>query len=217
MIGVTIGIGGLWPEIAARSARRMAKQTGLECVALTGMPTGIPKVPHPSWVKCHIATMFPDRESFLVFDADIFALQSWNPDALFRLGDGYFTAVPDRNLPSVYQECIEHKLPFPDWYLNAGLTMFGRWHQQGVWDEVWKRQPKYGRWLEQTALNKALQGGDVHRLPRVFNKLPDVIGAPVTAENIRMMTAGGVINFHYADCGGDGAPILALQKELGYD
>lgn len=223
MIGVTIGIGRLWPEIAARSARRMQKMTGLRCIVIdgarrVGAPERLPEVVHPSWLKCHITRIFPTEHRFLVFDADIFCLSHWDPEALFAETRKSFCAVPDRNLPAVYKECCEHQLPFPDWYVNGGLLMFNRKHE-AIWDEVWNKHPRYGRWLEQTALNKAIQesGIDVCRLPRVFNQLPEAPGELIAPGKIENLRDAGVANFHYADCGGDGSKILALQKELGYE
>ena len=220
MIGVTIGIGGLWPEIAARSARRMEKMTGLHCVALhiDRFTHVTPDVVHPSWLKCHIDKIFSVQHRFLVFDADMFCLNPWDPAALFAETCQSFCAVPDRNLPTVYNECCARGLPFPDWYVNGGLVMFNQKHR-GVWDLTWQKHPRFGRWLEQTALNKSIQesGIDICRLSRKFNRLPDRPGAGVTTGAIQDMASAGTINFHYADCGGDGSKILALQKELGYE
>jgi hypothetical protein len=221
MIGVTIGIGGLWPEIAARAARRMEKMSSIRCVVLDEKKAAeawLSEYAHPSWLKCHLDKIFPQHKSFMIFDADIFCLNNWNPFELSWQVKQAFCAVPDRNLRMVFDECTAHQLPFPDWYVNGGLVIFGREHQK-VWDKVWEKHPRYGRWLEQTALNKAIQetGVDVCRLPRKFNLLPSPVGAEMTAAKLREMAAAGVVNFHYADCGGDGAKILALQKELGYE
>lgn len=206
MIGVTIGLGKEWVEIAHAAAQRMNQMTGLKTYVI-GEPLGL-QVAHPSWMKCHITGMFPEENEFLVFDADIICLRGWSPENIFSSLRESFCAVPDRNLPMVYDECVKFKLPFPDWYVNAGLLMFHRRHQP-VWDAVWAQHPQRGRWLEQTALNEALlaQKIEVARLPRIFNQLPN-------GETLEQMDARGVVNFHFADQGGDATRILELQKEL---
>jgi hypothetical protein len=214
MIGLTIGIGGLWPEIAARSARRMEKMTGIKCYAFKATTAGIN---HPSWLKCKLMDFYPKVGDFLVFDADIFSMQVWSPQTIFQEMKGAFCAVPDRNHKIVLDECQEHNLPFPDWYINGGLMMFSRAHKP-LWDAVFAKHPKYGRWLEQTALNKSIQelGVEVCRLPRVFNTLPN-LDATGSWYDLDAMRKSGVVNFHMADLGGDGTKILELQKELGME
>ena len=215
MIGVTIGIGEPWKEIAHNAARRMQEMTGVPCKVIDSLPWEVEKPSHPSWLKCRIVEMFPEDHAFLIFDADIFCLNPWDPGNFPPNLGRSLCAVPDRNLPMVYDECCEHQLPFPDWYVNAGLVIFGREHQP-VWDATWARRPKYGRWLEQTAFNKAIQETktEVCRLPRIFNTLPDPVGKDYTAADLHALKEKGVVNFHYADRGNDPERLLKLQKEF---
>ncbi len=240
MIGVTIGIGGLWPEIARNAAARMEQATGLLCYVVGDRTVGRiifntasepasvitdtyndgwPEVIHPSWMKCHLLKLFPREQDFLVFDADIVCMEAWAPEDLFvNKLKRTFTAVPDRNHRIVYDECTAHSLPFPDWYINGGLLMFSREHAP-LWDAVSAKHPRYGRWLEQTALNKSIQelGLEVARLPRIFNCLPHLdTQCRNSSFNLQQLHDRGVINFHFADCGGNGAPILVLQKKMGF-
>ena len=226
MIGVTIGI-GKWREAAVIAAAQMGRHTGLSSIVITehqgaviehkykstlGEFTvcerggGTPAVEHPSWLKCHIGTLCPEEKEFLVFDADVLCLHQWDPVGLFRQLGRRFMAVADDNSAPVYHECLEHHLPFPDWYVNGGLTIFGREHLS-VWAEVWKRHPRYGRWLEQTALNKALQKTEteVVRLPRSFNYLAHY-GKP--GNGIRKFSE--ITNLHFCSVG-DPDQIRSLQ------
>jgi len=141
--------------------------TGLECRVITDVFCG---AYHPSWQKAKLIDHFPNVDSFLVFDADLICLRRWNPDVLFETLGRPFCAVPDRRTDGVYEECAELSIAFPDIYVNGGMTMFGREHKP-VWDEVWKRHPKCGRFLEQGALNLALLDLDIQvcRLPKRYN------------------------------------------------
>jgi len=181
--------------------------------------SGWPQAVHPSWLKCKVLEVLPQDE-FLLFDADIICLQPWNPEKVFADNGRKFCAVPDRICQMVHQECLAFQLPYPNWYVNAGLTMFSREHAF-VWQRTWQRHPKFGRWLEQTALNVALKefedsGGGVCRLPRNYNTLPSLEDGK---NNFAWPTpeTKDVINFHYADLGGNTAKLIALQKELGME
>jgi SAM-dependent methyltransferase len=168
MIGITIGIGAEWAALAHTTARRMAHTTGLECHVIDADDFGCV---HPSWLKCHVHRLFPDEDSFLIFDADILPLRPWDPAGLFRQLGRPFMAVPEPNSNGdLVRECQEWQLGFPDVYLNCGLLIFG--HEHGfVLDRTWTRHPHGGRWLEQTAINRSLadEAVEICRLPRHFN------------------------------------------------
>jgi len=168
VIGVTIGTGD-WKSQARRAAHRMERMTGLRCYVIEEDAYGCD---HPSWLKCHIHRLFPEQDSFLVFDADILALRPWEPCALFEMSGRAFMGVPEPNSSAVRAQCEEWEIGFPDVYLNGGLLIFGREHAP-VWDRTWSRHPEGGAWMEQTALNRALidEAVEVCRLPRRFNLL----------------------------------------------
>lgn len=193
MIGVTIGIGGEWPALARRTAATMQLMTGLECHVIDEDP-GYGAC-HPSWLKCHVHRMFPDEDSFLVFDADILPVAFWQPDILFEGLGRPFCGAPEPNAnPAVLEECKEWGLGYPDIYLNTGLTIFGREHGF-VWDRVWSMHPHGGTWLEQTAVNYALalECVEVCRLPRRFNLMAHTGRInPIYAR----ATLGDCINLH---------------------
>lgn len=166
MIGVCLGIGDDWYDVACVAAEQMSHMTGLKCVVIE---RPLCETAHPSWNKCKIVDSFDD-DSFLVFDADIICVQRWTPLKLFQSVGRAFCAVPDTRDQVVWDECNELGISFPDCYVNAGLTMFGREHAP-IWRETFKYHPKCGRFLEQGALNLSLlnSGIEVCRLPRYFN------------------------------------------------
>lgn len=170
MIGICIGVGDGWAGLARAAAARMQSLTGLQCVAWTELEwVGV----HPSWQKARVFDQWPNEDEFLVFDADVVPIAPWNPRLMFAMMGRRFVGVPEDNRAPVLMECTNFRLPFPDWYINGGLLMFGREHIP-VWQWVWERcENGYGSWLEQTALNEALYRTktEVVRLPRVYNTL----------------------------------------------
>lgn len=194
MIGVTIGIGPDWEPIARRSAEIMSNMTGLQCRVIASCDNL-----RPSWAKCLVTELFPQENEFLVFDADIVCLKSWKPAVLFDTMGRRFCAVPEPKSEPVLNECKTYRIPFPDWYVNGGLTLFGREHRP-VWRRTLERHPSFGSWEEQTALNLALKetGVEMARLPRIYNALahhgellPDYAGCRMEE----------IVNIHYCSIG----------------
>lgn len=170
MIGITIGIGGEWAALARRTAERMEAMTGLPCHVIDHDDFGCS---HPSWLKCHVHRIFPNEESFFVFDADILPLRPWDPASMFYTLGRPVMAVPEPNdNPDLLKECQEWCFGYPDCYLNAGLLIFGREHVD-ILERAWSMHPNGGRWLEQSAFNRAIidSGHEVCRLPRHFNMI----------------------------------------------
>jgi hypothetical protein len=210
MIGVTIGIGAGWAECAACAAERMSAMTGLPCYVIKA-PDLRPEAVHPSWLKCVVTEAWPAEDAFLVFDADILPLAPWDPAGLFERLGRPFMAVPEDNTPPVYNECMRYGLPPFDWYINAGLTIFGREHGP-IWGDVWKLHPRFGTWLEQTALNYVLKarGTEVVRLPRRFNRL--LHGQNHLAPDLAASEL--FINLHADSLGGHAATLAQLQAQV---
>lgn len=171
MLGVTIGVGSEWAEVALKASLRMEQMTGINCTVITDE---IYKVDHPSWMKCAVVDHSPFKpyDSFMIFDADVICVKPWNPHTLFESMGRPFMAVPDTRDQVVWDECNALGISFPDVYVNGGLTIFGREHAP-IWRNTFKHHPKCGRWLEQGALNLSLlnSGVEVCRLPRYFNVL----------------------------------------------
>lgn len=197
MIIVCIGIGDGWSECAHSAASRMSEMTGLDYVVIDDQ---FADSPHPSWLKAKVTERLPDYDDFLVMDADMVCVQTWNPLWLYESMGRPFCAVPDTRDPWVYGECMNLGIPFPDTYVNGGLTMFNRRHQH-VWDKVWARLPSCGQWQEQGALNLALleTGVEVCRLPRRFNVILNK-GCIITEESKPLLS--NAVNIHGCNIGG---------------
>jgi hypothetical protein len=168
MLAVTIGIGPGWTDLAHATAARVRSMTGLPTAVIEADPLGCA---HPSWLKCHIPRIFPDHDSFLVFDADLLPVRPWDPVSLFETLGRPFMAVPEPpDHPELVEECAAWHIPHPGVYINAGLLIYGREHLP-VLDRAWSYHPNGGSWLEQTALNRALldEAVEVCHLPRRYN------------------------------------------------
>jgi hypothetical protein len=210
VIGVTLGVGDGWREVAAVAAQRMAHYTGLQ---ITVVENPIRQYAHPSWAKADVIEMFPTEDSFLVFDADVVCLRHWSPDQLFADLGRPFCAAVERRSQDVFDECAALEISFPDVMVNGGLLMFGREHLP-VWEAVRGRHPKCGRWMEQGALNLSLLESDfeVCRLPRQFNTLAH--NKPLAALTPDEIERKRVINLHW--CGvRDPQKLLEIQKRYG--
>lgn len=207
---MTIACGHEWQKIAYQSALRMQKMTGITC----GMMTIDFDTVHPSWNKTKVCEEYDIRDGMFLFDADILCLKPWNPVELWEKHNRAFLAVPDRNIERVEEECERYGIGFPDMYVNAGLTIFGREHKP-IWDATFAKHPWVRGWLEQTPLNQVLRdyekdGGKVVRLDRKYNR---ICGWNVLAEEVK----GDTINAHLAGNGERPERIIAAQKELGWE
>ena len=206
MLAVTIGIGDGWDRAANTAAMLVRKFTGLPTAVISRDEIG---APHPSFLKLHIPAMFPDHAEFLYFDSDIIMRQHWSPEYIFADSGRPFIAVPDVRSDAVFQECNRFGLPFPDWYLNAGLLIFGREHApilRSAYDAG-----QVGSWLEQTGLNIALlkSRAEILRLPRTFNTLlwPGI--DDYTSQELQRRPEKVL---HAASLGGDVSRLLAIQS-----
>ena len=208
MTGVCIAIGEPWETIAIRACERMQEMTNVPCFPLTKDFDTV----HPSWNKCFVLDEFKGEDGILLFDADIICLKPWNPVEIWENSGRAFVAVPDRNNERVELECERYGIGFPDIYVNAGLTIFGREHKP-IWDRVKAIHPFERGWLEQTPLNQTLQmyehlGGIVDRLDRQYNRM---CGWSVIEREL----ATDTVNAHLAGNGEHPERIIAAQKKVG--
>lgn len=192
------------------TADRMRTMTGVECTVWFEWQDARREIlSNPSWMKCHIIEEFGVLAApFLVFDADILPMRPWNPEALYR---GRFTGVAEAPNTMIRQECNAYGMR-QDRYINGGLLMFDASHRS-IWDETWSRHPHYGRWLEQTSLNKSLDGKAVTLLPHAFNTLLQQEGEDLTPEGLK---ARPEVNLHMCGLRGDIDRLLRVQEELGW-
>lgn len=200
MIGVTIGIGEGWFECAHVAARRMEDMTGLDCRVVENEDYG--KGLHPSWWKHRLLDLYKSLDAFLYFDADMIPLKPWDPKAIFEKNGRKLCAVRDWHAETIREVFLEEKLiGIPrGTYLNAGLFIFGREHAP-VFKETWKRRPKWHRWIDQSAWNRALYELQVQVavLPSIYNHLDTI--APDT------------INCHYCGLNGDWTKLKEAQDK----
>lgn len=78
MVAVTIAIGSEHEALAALSAERLRRQTGLPVQILTTKDLEQTTWSHPTQLKFRLFDLVP-AENILFFDADVFCLRSWNP------------------------------------------------------------------------------------------------------------------------------------------
>jgi len=212
MLAITLGIGETWRICAEAAAGRMARMTGLDCRVITEitLPDTLPKL-HPSWLKLLIPHLVPDVDDFLYFDSDILPMKPWDPAGIYESLGRPFCIVPDVNSAAVESECRMFGLPFPNGYLNCGLFMFGR-HHTPVLDNAWQRGPVCGRWLEQTAVNLALNEMQVEtaRLPRTFNTL---LWPGIDDYSPQALRNRPEVNLHAASLGGSAESLRQIQAD----
>jgi hypothetical protein len=186
MIGVTIGYGA-WKEVAERAAARMEAMTDMECRVLPDEYVDDPA--RASWAKTRVMEAYPN-EAFLIFDADVWCMKPWKPWKLL----GRPTFVPEQLNTAIDTECQLYGLP-KDRYVNGGLWIVNCDHEP-LMKAVRSYYPEYGRWQEQTALNKALLELDQppHYLPRAYN---DIVRPNLDTDPVRLR-ARHSINLHFA-------------------
>lgn len=202
MIGVTIGYGA-WRDVAIAAAAQMQINTGIECMILPDLYVDDPQ--RASWAKMRVLEAYPN-DDFLIFDADIWCMKEWDPRAFADRP----TFVPEEPNTAIDAECQLYGLP-RERYVNGGLWIVNR-KAEPLFKAVQSMYPEYGRWQEQTALNKAIIAlrEPVRYLPRAYN---DIVRPhlPWTADELR---ARHSINLHFA---GPKTPewVMGMYEKLG--
>lgn len=184
MKGLCIGTGN-WGRIAARAAAQMEKMTGVPCVVVDRVDNNLV---HSSWHKLNLLRDHPG-ETLLIFDADMWCAQAWDPAA--HATTGLAMASEPKN-GSVRLECELYHIPVAQ-YCNAGLIIADE-RAKEVFAAAKRLHPQYGRWLEQTGLNRVIveQKFPLHQLPLAYNRHID---PNLSLEEIVEMVA---INKHLA-------------------
>lgn len=145
-LGVCIGIGKHWQDAAALACAQMRKHAGLECVVCDDIPA-LPGGWNPSWGKSWLFELVPARyDRLLVFDADIVCVADWRdwqaPHPFMAVRELYSD-------PARENERMAYRIKN---YFNGGLFVIDR-SQADRLAALRNYGPRYGRWLEQTALN----------------------------------------------------------------
>jgi hypothetical protein len=144
----------------------------------------------------------------MIFDADILPMKPWDPRSLYR---GKFAGVVENQTDIIRAECSLYNLNRRR-YINGGLVMFDESHAE-IWAETWSKHPRYGTWLEQTALNKALAGHEIDLIPNIYNTLLRPDRDDISA---KALLARPETNLHLCGLRGDVGTLLAVQEALGF-
>ena len=205
MQAITIGT-GKWAKLAQYSAARMAEMTGLDVMVLGDKEVGPLNLSHPSWAKCWLEQFNPTDKDLFIADADVWCMKEWNP--VTALADYPLVVVKDESSDQVRAECRLYGLD-PEKYFNTGLMLV---HAFSALYGAQRYHPRFGRWAEQTAINKAVQDWKIEPtyLPHAYNRLlwpgKDDYGTDA-------LKALGAVNLHFASMH-DPDLILSYMKKL---
>jgi hypothetical protein len=209
-MGLTIGMGSGWRELAERSAVRMATATGLECRVMSScglLPAGW----SPSWAKAWAFDMVPqDVDRLLIFDADIFAVGPWRDWDV----EGPLAVVRHVATRPVQTEMALYGLQE---YWNAGLFVIRRPVADAL-RMVATYGPRYGAWLEQTAINHVFTYCEKEWMPAGCNYLI----APPPRGQSRDVAVGAALGaveagatcLHFSGYGGDAGAVAGVFDEM---
>jgi len=207
MTGICIGIGDGWELAAHRTAKRMEAMTGVKCFVISEWDDR--GAVSPAWMKCHIiADCRKLPPPYFLFDADILPMKPWDPRSLYR---GRFAGTVEPQTDILRAECSLYNLNRLR-YINGGLVMFDESHAD-IWAETWGKHPRYGSWLEQTALNKALVRHDIDLIPNTYNTLVRPNREDLSA---KALLARPETNLHLCGLRGDMGTLLGVQESLGF-
>jgi hypothetical protein len=165
MKGLCIGTGD-WFWVARRAAAQMAKMTGLPCDVVDRVDSNLV---HSSWHKLNLLRDYPG-ETLLIFDADIWCTQPWQPQDFAASG---LAMVPEAGVPSIRLECALYGLQVGR-YCNGGLLIVDA-RARDVFAAAKRLHPQYGLWMEQTAVNRCISDANfpLQLMPRSLNWLVD--------------------------------------------
>ena len=206
MQAITIGAGP-YRKLADYSAARMREMTGLETTVIDENDLRWWPVEHPAWQKLWLMHMHRGRD-LLIFDADIFCMKEWQPEDFIQ--EYEMAAVPDMASQQVLSECQLYGIGWGN-YFNAGLMIV-----DGTIEVMYDAQqyhPRYGSWLEQTAINKACWDAQVNinYMPRAYNRLLWPGRDSYEPADLKGLN---VVNLHFASMGGQHEQILEMMKKL---
>lgn len=202
MIGVTIGVGRPYREMAELAAESVRKWTGLEVRVVTNTQGC-----HPA--KYKLLLLEQHDQTVFYFDADTRMVNAW-PELREYEGRESFIASKHDASEALDRDCEHYKLN-PDRFFYAGLWIANRQHAAAFKHAIELCQSDYYRTsfgVDQTALNVAMQRFDVDFQPLPWER--HVVCAP---ENLHKIPADASV-LHIAGAHLQGENRKIFEREI---
>lgn len=209
-IGLIYWAGPGWREQAERVADEMADHGPTHIAWRTIEARGNPR--NASWAKlgCLRDADPAPEQTVWVADADLAVIDDWAPfHASSADPAAEFAAVPEPITPAVRNEMEAYGIG-PD-YFNCGLfAARNTVNVQAALSAAALRYPRYGRWAEQTALNKMLETHAIATsgMPAALNTLVQPGQTPDRA------TLRNAAIIHFCGLGGNATAVAARVAAL---
>lgn len=126
MVGVTIGVGEYYGQLAALAAKAMQEKTGVKTVVLGDEHFAQSGLPAPHHLKLRMFDLV-DTDSIVYFDADMACLQPWRPECFAE--SEAVVAVAESARPLHVHTAKDWGIPVQE-YFNAGLMILNRRHHR---------------------------------------------------------------------------------------
>src|SRR5207302_11044693 len=127
MVGVTIGVGTYYGQLAELAAKAMQEMTGVKTVVLDDEHFTQSGLPAPHHLKLRMFDLV-DTDSIVYFDADMACLKPWKPQRFAN--SEAVVAVAESARPLHVHTAQDWEIPVEQ-YFNAGLMILNRRHHQG--------------------------------------------------------------------------------------
>lgn len=122
MVGITIGVGQYYGELAELAAKAMQEKTGVETVVLRDEHFAKSGLPAPHHLKLRMFDLV-DADSIVYFDADMACLKPWEPQ---RFANSRAVVAVAESARPLHVHTAEHwGIPVQE-YFNAGLMILNR-------------------------------------------------------------------------------------------
>jgi ADP-heptose:LPS heptosyltransferase len=145
-LAVTIGVGA-YANLARLAAREVELRTGLPTLVLGDSEFAASGLEHPAFLKFRLFDL-TDADNILFFDADMVALDNWDPTQFF--GHAAIACVRERMISIIREESQSWNIP-PEEHFNTGVLILNREHHAPL-----LRQAESLRFAHPTVLNDQL-------------------------------------------------------------
>ena len=160
MVGVTIGVGTYYGQLAELAAKAMQEQTGVKTVVLDDDHFTQSGLPAPHHLKLRMFDLV-DTDSIVYFDADMACLKPWKPQRFAN--SEAVVAVAESARPLHVHTAQDWGIPV-EHYFNAGLMILNRRHHQGWLRETERFVLTDTKFKEYDPLDQAALNITRHRL-----------------------------------------------------